>query len=360
MAQGVAGRNFAVGITFLGSLIALGAVTLAIQSVPFLARTEEVEVRFPSVDNLQKGDDVLVYGLRIGQVDDIIYDPSVPATPIIVKCLLRERIPLTDKAEFRVRSPSPLGGRHLEITPGGGAPVGSDYKKHVGEASGDLFTVVENLVEKNQESVTETLRTIRAIVGDANTVREGLVYRLIQDSTIADSVSQFLDNLRHISDAIRNREGPVGAIVYDTELRDRLTSSVERIESITKTLEESLRGEEGIVGYLLHDKKAKEDLAAVVEHVRSIAQALDKDGEGAVARFLHSRQLADHLEGIVADVHEIVRKVRSGEGTLGQAINDPRAWDELVRVLVLARETIEDLREQAPVSTFANALFAVF
>ena len=60
------------------------------------------------------------------------------------------------------------------------------------------------------------------------------------------------------------------------------------------------------------------------------------------------------------DTVRMVHKANSGHGTLGQIINNRKAWDELVRILVQARETIEDLREQAPVSTFVNALFAVF
>ncbi len=62
----------------------------------------------------------------------------------------------------------------------------------------------------------------------------------------------------------------------------------------------------------------------------------------------------------LADVHDIVHKANSRQGTLGQLINSPADGGAFVKMLVLARETIEDLREQAPISIFVNAIFATF
>ena len=84
------------------------------------------------------------------------------------------------------------------------------------------------------------------------------------------------------------------------------------------------------------------------------------EGDGVIAALLNDSELADNVTESVESFNEIVQKANSGHGTLGQIINNPKAWDELVQILVQARETIEDLREQAPISTFVNAVFAVF
>ena len=62
----------------------------------------------------------------------------------------------------------------------------------------------------------------------------------------------------------------------------------------------------------------------------------------------------------IASIQTILKNVADGKGTLGKILTNDQAWNELVRILVLARETVEDLREQAPISTFVNALFATF
>jgi ABC-type transporter Mla subunit MlaD len=91
MSSGASFRNLTVGLTFLGSLAILGATTLLMSNVSFFSKVEALEVRFPQVDNLQAGDDILLRGVRVGQVDAIRYDPADhPDEPVIVRCVLPE------------------------------------------------------------------------------------------------------------------------------------------------------------------------------------------------------------------------------------------------------------------------------
>jgi ABC-type transporter Mla subunit MlaD len=355
MAKATIARNFLVGLTFLGSLVVLGVATLALGSLPFFFEVETVEVRFPEVDNLQLGDDVLVHGYRIGQVDDIRYEPGRPEAPIAVRCSLRKAIEITDKTEFSIRDLGPLGGRYLEITPRPGNVTGPDHDRHVGSAPGGLFKQLENLVEKNEQRITETIETLRAMVGDASAGRQGTIATLIQDPLVADDVRNGVAEIRETFRKINAGEGPLGAFVSDSQLRDKLSSAVYDLSDVIAGLKE----EKGVIGLLLNNEKAKQDLSETLAEAREIARSA-REGDGVFARLINDGELATRLEETVEDAHDILHKANSGEGTLGQVINNPKAWDELVRILVLARETIEDLRENAPLSTFVNALFAAF
>ncbi len=373
MSKGAATRNFAVGISFLGSLAILGAATLSLKGLPLLTAQTPLKVRFDRVDQLAAGDQVVYQGFRIGQVDHITLDHAGdPANPILVHCNLDAEashgiLPL-DRATttFSIRSSGPLGGRFLEIAPQAEPiepppPPPAAPDEYTGQASGDLFRQLEQLVEKNEGRIDEILEGLRDIVNDMRT-RESLFGRVVRDEELGRefdetvrSFNRMAESFSKVGDAINNSEGMLGALINDPATRDKAINLIDNLSEVTDTL----KGETGIIGFLLNNQKAKEDLQAAIADLREITDMV-REGEGVVGKLLRDTDLADRLEDIIADVQDIVHKANSGHGTLGQIINNRKAWDELVRILVQARETIEDLREQAPVSTFVNALFAVF
>ena len=354
MAAGTGVRNFLVGIVFLGSLVVLGVSTFAIQGLPFLDDSQSVEVRFADVDSLQLGDDVLVNGYRIGLVHAIDYDPSVTEKPIKVSVRLKQSVALTDDTSFTIRDSGPLGGRFLSVAPGTGAEVGTEFTEFQGETPGGLFSQLEGLVEDNQSTVTEILNGIRDIVRDVKEGR-GLVGSVVRDEQLRDSFSGGVAEIRETFRRINAGEGPLGALVADTNMRDRLRTAVDDIATLFTNLKE----ERGVIGMLLNNEKAKSDLVATLEDVRGMASDL-REGDGLIPRLINNKELADEFSATIDTIETIAQKINTGDGTLGRILNDPAAWDELVRLLTLARETLEDLREQAPISTFVNALFATF
>ena len=110
---------------------------------------------------------------------------------------------------------------------------------------------------------------------------------------------------------------------------------------------------------LFFDAEAKEKLRSVLTDLREISRSA-REGDGALAALLNDGELSRRLEDAVKAASEILVKINRGEGTLGQLVNNREVWDELRRILVQAREGLEDLREQAPIRTFANAIFATF
>ncbi len=334
-------RNLTVGLIFLGSLVVVGVATLTITDIPFLRKVEALTVRFPDVDNLQEGDDVVVHGLRVGQVQSIRYDPGTyPGTPIVVTCSLPENVHehLGEGSRFTIHSAGPLGGRYIEITPPpmGAAPPPRGI--HVGEAPGDFFKQISELVRKNERNINDLFEKVNPAM---------------------DKIDAAAAEVRETFRAANSGEGTLGLLLKDKATKDKVEKGVADLSEMIGTLKEDLSGEKGTIGYLLKNEKGKEDLKAAITELREIVLDV-REGKGIAGRLINDAKLADQFQAIVDDLHETVHKVNTGQGTLGQVINNPKAWDELVRVLVLARETIEDLREQAPVSTFVNAAFASF
>lgn len=335
-----AGRNLVVGLVFLGGLAVLGAATLSVSSLPFLSKAEALSVRFANVDNLKPGDDVLVRGCRVGQVQQIRFDPSVVDAPVHVEVTVPQEIRtlLGPGTVISVQSLGPLGGHYLEIMPPVGATPGQPLETFRGETPGDFFkrasTLVEDLtvlVRKNERNITDTIEGLKNAVAE---VREA--FR-----------------------AANAGEGTIGLLLRDPEVRARAGTLISDMSETVRQLRADVTDNKGIISYLLRDEKAKQSLQATVERLESVVKDV-REGNGVASRLINDKDLADRLAATLEDFHEVVHKVNTGQGTLGQIVNSPKAWDEFVRILVLARETIEDIREQAPVSTFVNAAFSAF
>jgi phospholipid/cholesterol/gamma-HCH transport system substrate-binding protein len=335
MSSGSALGNLLVGLVFLGSLAILGFATLSMSTLPFFRKVEALEVRFPSIDSLRAGDDVLLHGFRVGQVDDIKYDPGkYPSTPILVRISVRSEVmdSVTDDTEFSIRS----AGRYLEINPPepeeAKAPPGkpgaaAEKPIRTGKAPGDLFGQLQSLVEKNEQTITDTLATIRRIAQNIES-GQGLVGRVINDPILASEFADAVVEIRTLFAGLNAGEGPAGLILKDAEAKEKIALAIS-------------------------------DITDAAADLREIARKANQ-GEGLVAELVNNPEMATDAKNVFADVHELIHKVNEGQGTLGQLVNNPRAWEELLKILVLARETIEDMREQAPISTFVNALFATF
>lgn len=320
-------KNIVVGLFFLGGLAILGGATLFMSSVALFTEVQSVEVLFPTIDNLQTGDDVLIHGFRVGQVEEIRYEPTAhPETPIVVRCLIPADVArrLGPTAGFAIHSAGPLGGRYVEITPGNPPPDGpippAQRPTYVGESAGDLFKQLEDVIQENRQNIADAIEAIR-------------------------SVSQGVDR----------GEGAIGALLRDEDMQQNLADAVQDASDVIAGLKE----DRSVIGFLLNNEEAREDLRLALQDIRRVANEVS-EGDGLVARLIHSEKMGQEGEDAVTYVDRILYKVDSGQGTLGQIINNPRAWEEVLKILVLARETIEDLREQAPISTFVNALFATF
>lgn len=328
-------RNLIVGLVFLGSLAVLGVATLTVSSVSFLKKAYGLPVRFANVDNLKAGDAVVIHGCRVGQIDSIRYEPEGNATaPILVECLVDESLrPRLEKGTtFTIRSSGPLGGRYLEIlTPEPAVQAPTPEGVFVGEAPGDLFQQLTNLVQKNERNITEILENFKVAV----------------------------EEIKATFQNANSGEGTIGMLLRDEDTRQRAYNLIVDASDTFARIRDDVTSDKGIISYLLRDEKGKESLSATIEKLNGVITEI-REGKGIAARIIHDPELADRIGEIVEDFHDLVHKVNSGQGTLGQLVNNPKAWDELVRILVLARETIEDIREQAPVSTFVNAAFAAF
>lgn len=372
MSDKQSGQHFLIGVMFLFALFILGVVTLWVTEVPLVRSVSYVDVRFPGADSLQQGDDVRVSGIRIGEVASIEYLPAgFPEAPVLVRCVVAKSVQevIGDPAtKYSIQSLGPLGGRYLDIEPG--RSVGNRSQQvleapPVGVATGDVFRQLGEALQKNPDLVGNISDAVREIRDTFKSVNQssGLLGALVNDQEMRASFSATVTDLRTVVGSVKDDlvgdSGTISYLLRDPEGRQRVEGILRDGEKLFSTLSNDIEQERGIVGYLVRSEDGRDQLRASVANLREVLNEL-REGQGLIPRLIREKSIADDVENSVSDLHEVLHKANSGDGTLGQIVNSQEAWDELVRILVLARETIEDLREQAPVSTFVNAVFSVF
>lgn len=374
--------EFAVGAFFFAALAILGVFTILLSSRSFFGERQTLEVWFPDVAGLGKGDQVLVSGVKIGTVDSLeLVSPGTP-TPrlrggggVQVGLELRRDIPIYADNTIEVRHSSVLGGRHVVIEPGTKATGEANMGQLTGTAPADL--------------VNEAARMVQTLREEINNIKTELRQGELIPKTVA-----LVDNLKAISDNLRNGKGTVGKLLADDQLYNVVSDSFETLgkagERVDQTASElnsilaDLRAGKGTAGKLLTDQALYDDATAIAADLRegrgTLGKLLTDDtlhaelqqaaedigtlvekaakGESTLGRFLaDDGKLYNSALETSEGLRRAVREIEQGEGTLGLLVKDPELYRQAVETVRAAKAAVKDFREQAPVSTFGSLIF---
>jgi phospholipid/cholesterol/gamma-HCH transport system substrate-binding protein len=104
-----------------------------------------------------------------------------------------------------------------------------------------------------------------------------------------------------------------------------------------------------------------------VLHGKTYAEITDKSGLKGIAGDDPFAQIADLVSENRENIYQTIKnielisgKLNSGNGTLGKLLNDSKVHDNATDLVKELRDTVEDAREQAPITSFIRAALAVF
>ncbi len=371
-------RELIVGIVFGVLLALLLGVTIWIKDPGFWEEDGEaaMRARFREVAGLKTGDEVWLYGTTAGRVTDIRPDGQ---GKVLVDMELEYEPDMREDAEVKISTRSALGGAVVSIHPG--TPERPALRKEVydGITAGDPFAKVSDVVAKIEGPLTETIEDFRKIAGDFSAHSEkiagnidafaadaasiadrlergeGTLGKLLSDDKLHKDLEEAVAGLRKISDDANGGGGTIDVLLHDQQLSSDLQESVRRVRSITTKLDQG----EGTLGKLLEDAKLYDDLSAAVADLREITNDA-RTGKGVLGKLIYDEQLSRRLDTITDDVAQVTGKLRRGEGTLGKLIQDEQLYADLRNTLRTLSGGAEDVRENAPILTFAGVLFSGF
>lgn len=371
-------RELFVGGLFAVLIALLLATTLYVNDPGFFESEGRwrMTARFRDVAGLTEGADVWVYGTPGGRVETIRPDGK---GMVEVELVLDEDPNMREDAEVAIRSRSALGGPVVAIHPG--TPDSPPWKGGVfeGRAVTDPFKEIADLAAEirdplrntlaNAEKVSEDLATksgsiVDNLDGFAKNARQisddliagkGTLGKLLNDDKLSRDLEEAVASIKRVADDAQEGGGTIDVLLHDKQLAADLKDTIARARSVASKLDAG----EGTLGKLLHDPKPFDDLSAAVAELKTFTTDLNQ-GKGALGKLIHDERLGQRLDTISEDVAQITGKIRRGEGTLGRLVQDESVYNDLKSTLRGLRAGTDDVRENAPILTFAGFLFAGF
>lgn len=307
-------RNVLVGAMTLLALGALGWMILQFGetvAAPFAARQIPITLVTERADGVSNGSQILFRGVGFGRVVSVHVSDDLQRVRIDAMVNIEPALPAN--LEGVIRTTSVLGsGAAIELALVGDAPQGT-------LASGAQLTAryagLELVPPEFSAAATELQLTIRQL----------------RESNLIANINDRVTRLGLLLDSTQELLG-------DEAMRADLRASLASLRSTTERADRIAGGLETFTGSL--DEIAAETRDTVRQARGAIATA-----ETEMQRL--SRLLSERLQQaarLLDQVNAITARIESGEGTLGQLINDPRLYASLVEASQKLDATLQDVQ----------------
>ena len=256
------------------------------------SRTFKVE--YARIGGLSESSTVTINGLKVGKVDNIEFDTSLEKRGhLLVTFIIDNDFEFSKRSIVKIYSPNPLSGSNLAIIP--------DYEGDMA-ISGDLLQgeMEESLFTSIGERLNPLQQKIESVIVRADTLFSGL-NKVLNEKTI-DEINGSVSDLGATIAAIRKTIVSVNAMVLDNQ--QNLKHTLENTKNITENF-----------------SKVSDSINAI-----DFGKIINKADEA------------------VSNFNEMSKKINSGEGTIGQLINDKRMYDNLEAATRELEQLLRDIK----------------
>jgi phospholipid/cholesterol/gamma-HCH transport system substrate-binding protein len=188
---------------------------------------------FYSVSGLQVGNNVRFSGINVGTVDNIVI---INDSTVRVEMLIKKNVQkfIKTDCEAGIGSSGLIGDRILIITQGSmGAPVVKDGQsiESIEAVEMDAIMASLNVAAYNAAIITDELAEIMIKINSG----QGTIGRLIQDSTIAEDLSQTMVNIRKSSKGLNeNMNAAKHSFLFKRYFRKKAEAETKTKDSIAR------------------------------------------------------------------------------------------------------------------------------
>ena len=293
-------KEIQVGATVLAALAILIFGVAWLKDYSVQRDTQIYHVTFPQTGGLAKSDEVLVNGLRRGEVEDM----RLVGDHVEVDLRLARSVVLTTDSRVAIRNVGIMGERIIAVDlKTTGRPYREDemvqgsYELGLGEIMGQLGTTVDAVT-----AVSAQLQSLANAMSG-----EGRLQATIQNFTTT-------------SEELR---------LTVSENRAMLRSTLSNFAEASKTARSLTTGREA-------------ELRQSLDHFANAAERLDR--------------ISVKLDSLTTTVHAVASRVEGGQGTLGKLVQDEKLYAELNASVRSIQQLIADVK-QNPKKYFKFSVF---
>lgn len=218
-----------------------------------------------------------------------------------------------------------LGDQLVQISAGRGEPVKAGARIQTNPSLIEDVLAVRDRIEGMFVQVEETvggIATLAAALGDEKTVR---------------NVQGLLSNANEISRQIAEGKGLVGALLNDEAYVQDFGATLRSVRDTASGLDSFVKRAKSSM------TKVDENLQPLIDDGRSVIANIDgilgdlknPENKSVASKLLYDPdgKMVRELEETVEGLNEVVAALERGEGTMGKLLKDPKAYDDLVKIL---------------------------
>jgi phospholipid/cholesterol/gamma-HCH transport system substrate-binding protein len=296
-------KELIVGAFVLSAIVLLliGISYLRQQSV--LARSEIYHVILTNVEGLTEGDKVLVNGYPVGKVTELKFNPRNGQIAVFFDVNNEIAVPKDTKATLA--SFDFFGSKCLRLQIG---------KSQELAHSGDLLigNVETGMIEEVKNEMLPVKDKIEKVVEDIQVLTSSLK-------------KQFQDSTSHFNNILKNVDATTGNVAV---LSQDFRGTVHKINHLTDSLN-------GMVNMLKsYDPQVKKIMTNAGDFTASM-NASTSD----------LKQLIQNTKSSTDELKILMTKINSGQGTMGQLMNDPKLYNNLTSATKSLDSLLVDLRQ---------------
>ncbi len=297
----------------------------------FKERGYTLVARFHNLKGLQKGDDVLMAGVRIGAVSNTLLAGRQAEAMLTIDPGVR----IADDAVATVATSSLLGTNHLEVSFGtAGAPPlkpGATIKTRETIDMNEVIAKLGSLGDRMEQVLNDIGQNFKG--GGKNGNLFSNLNKLVNED--GPKLTATLSNLQAITGKIRDGQGTIGKLINDDQLNQQLLASVDQI------------------------KGAATDARKLIDNAQSMLNQV-KSGHGAVGTLLYDHQTAENIRVAVQNLRQITDKLNSDKGTLGRLIGDDQLYRQAEGTMRKVNQAVDSLSDQGPITAVSVAARSLF
>jgi phospholipid/cholesterol/gamma-HCH transport system substrate-binding protein len=323
----------------VGILIAFGIAVFcfAIFSLGYgsryFRRTVPLKAHFHRTNGLLTGAPVALAGVNIGAVSGITFPRDAEADYVVVYMWVDERAfqRLRSNSVARIRTMGMLGDKFIELA-GGSARAGHLEPGRI-IASRDPIDYEEMLQKEGNEDLLSNMAAIsmqlRQLLTAVNS-RQSLFSELIMGESGPPDQRLSLATIKKNFEAMNRLSGEMESVLLKIDRGKGLLGAMVS----DKTNGESILRNISSAGTSV--RQAAESTRASAETLREILGKYGNGG-GAIPKLFTDREYGDqtlaNIRDASAQLDQILRKINSGQGSLGLAVNDPELYNNATAFL---------------------------
>lgn len=300
-------KEVKVGVVFVLATAILIWGLMYLKGLELLKTSRTFYAVYDQVNGLVKANPVSIKGVKVGQVQRVSFDPDDPQK-IVVEIYMLGDYPLAKNSVARIYNSSLLGAQEIEIIPG-------DSNKMAVDGDTLLSTIEANLGQEVKKQLIPLTGKAEKLIGSIDSL--AVIFQDVLNQNTRKNLTASVEHVKEVLANMADITGKVDTLLYSQ--KKNLSHIIANIESISANL-----------------KKNNDQVNKILSNFASLSDSLAKTRIPATM---------NKVNKTVLELDSVLTKINSGQGSLGQLVNNKQLYLELEKASKELNLLLEDIRK---------------